>query len=227
MADSHRLEAETTDANAEPRLIVEPGLAARVADIAEPVLAELGYRLVRARISGSAGCTVQIMAERPDGSMQVEDCETVSRALSPVLDAADPIDSAYQLEISSPGIDRPLVRRSDFERFAGHAAKIETAVPVEGRKKFRGLLLGVQGDTVRLQPDDGAPAEAKEIALALDDISEAKLVLTEALIAQALRRSKSQERAEDSASAHKTKPDSKHFRHKPENHRRAAENQGD
>ena len=94
-------------------------MAARVAAIVEPVLAGLGFRLVRVRISGMAGCTVQIMAERPDGTMTIEDCETVSRALSPVLDVADPIDRAYQLEISSPGIDRPLVRRSDFERYAG------------------------------------------------------------------------------------------------------------
>src|SRR5689334_15262871 len=104
----------------EARLIVEPGLAARVAAIAEPVIEGLGYRLVRVKVSGTDGCTVQIMAERPDGSMAVEDCETVSRALSPVLDIADPIERAYRLEISSPGLDRPLVRKSDFDRYAGH-----------------------------------------------------------------------------------------------------------
>ena len=109
----------------EPRLITEPGRAARVAALAEPVLAALGYRLVRVRISAFAGCTVQIMAERPDGTMAVEDCETASRALSPVLDVADPIEGAYRLEISSPGIDRPLVRRSDFDRYAGHVAHVE------------------------------------------------------------------------------------------------------
>ena len=114
----------------EPRLIVEPGLPARVAAIVEPVIEQLGYRLVRVRVSGAEGCTVQIMAERPDGSMTVEDCESISRALSPVFDVADPIDQAYRLEISSPGIDRPLVRKSDFERYAGHLAKIETAMPV-------------------------------------------------------------------------------------------------
>src|SRR5947199_6865154 len=107
-----------TEKNHEPRLITEQGVAARVAAIAEPVLAALGFRLVRVRISGLAGCTVQIMAERADRTMTIEDCETVSRTLSPVLDVADPIDRAYRLEISSPGIDRPLVRRSDFERFA-------------------------------------------------------------------------------------------------------------
>src|SRR5690242_9001457 len=118
---------------AERRLIVEPGLAARVAAIVEPVLEGLGYRLVRVRISGSDGCTVQIMAERPDGSMTIEDCETASRALSPVLDVADPVDRAYRLELSSPGIDRPLVRRSDFERYAGNIVKIEMATAVDGR----------------------------------------------------------------------------------------------
>src|ERR1700742_3699668 len=128
-----------------PRLIIEPGLPARVATIVEPVLEQLGYRLVRVRVSGSEGCTVQIRAERPDGSMQIEDCEAVSRALSPVLDIADPIERAYRLEISSPGIDRPLVRRSDFERYAGHLVKIEMAVANRGRNRFRGMLAGVEG----------------------------------------------------------------------------------
>ena len=110
----------------EPRLIVEQGLAARVASVAEPVLQGMGYRLVRVRVSG-IGMTVQIMAERPEGSMSVEDCEAASRALSPAFDVADPIDRDYRLELSSPGIDRPLVRRSDFERHAGHEAKVEMA----------------------------------------------------------------------------------------------------
>ena len=128
----------------EPRLITEPGRAARVAALAEPVLADLGYRLVRVRVSGAAGCTVQIMAERPDGSMAIEDCEAASRALSPVFDATDPIEGAYRLEISSPGIDRPLVRRSDFDRYAGHVAHIEMLAPLDGRKRFRGELLGLK-----------------------------------------------------------------------------------
>jgi ribosome maturation factor RimP len=105
-----------TASGAEPRLIIEPGLSARVAAIVEPVLEGLGYRLVRVRVSGSDGCTVQVMAERPDGTMTIEDCEVCSRALSPVLDVADPVDRAYRLEMSSPGIDRPLVRQSDFNR---------------------------------------------------------------------------------------------------------------
>src|SRR6201994_3227873 len=148
---------------AEPRLVVEPGVAARVSAIAAPVLQQMGYRLVRIRISGEAGCTVQIMAERPDGSMQIEDCEAVSRALSPVLDVADPIDRAYRLEISSPGIDRPLVRRSDFERHAGHLVKIEMAVANHGRKRFRGILSGVVGDQVRIRRDDAPAGEEADV----------------------------------------------------------------
>jgi ribosome maturation factor RimP len=173
----------------EPRLITEPGRAARVAAIAEPVLAELGYRLVRVRISGAAGCTVQIMAERPDGMMAIEDCEAVSRALSPVLDVADPIESAYRLEISSPGIDRPLVRRSDFDRYAGHVAYVEMLVLIDGRRRFRGVLVGTDGDSVQIRSDDAAAGQT-EILLPIDDIAEAKLVLTDALVAESLRRGK-------------------------------------
>jgi ribosome maturation factor RimP len=179
---------------AEPRLVVEPGVAARVSAIAGPVLQQLGYRLVRIRISGEAGCTVQIMAERPDGSMQIEDCEAVSRALSPVLDIADPIDRAYRLEISSPGIDRPLVRRSDFERHAGHLVKIEMAVAHHGRKRFRGTLAGVEGDAARLHRDDARAGEETDVWLPMEDIAEAKLVLTDDLIAESMRRGKAAER---------------------------------
>jgi ribosome maturation factor RimP len=177
----------------EPRLITEPGRAARVAAIAEPVLASLGYRLVRVRISGAAGCTVQIMAERPDGSLVIEDCEAASRALSPVLDVADPIESAYRLEVSSPGIDRPLVRRSDFDRYAGHVAHIETTVPVDGRRRFRGQLLGTEGDKVRIRMNDATP-DGTDALLPIDDMMEAKLVLTDELIAESLRRSKHRNR---------------------------------
>jgi ribosome maturation factor RimP len=177
----------------EPRLITEPGRAARVAALAEPVLAGLGYRLVRVRISGFAGCTVQIMAERPDGTMAIEDCEAVSRALSPVFDAADPIEGSYRLEISSPGIDRPLVRRSDFDRYAGHLAHVEMAVPIEGRRRFRGDLAGADGDCIRLRC--AAPgSEPADVLLRIEDMTEARLVLTDALVAQALRRSKQDER---------------------------------
>ena len=186
---------DTLQTQCEPRLIVEQGVAARVAAIVEPVLIGMGYRLVRVKISGLDGCTVQIMAERPDGTMTVEDCEDVSRALSPVLDVADPIDHAYRLEVSSPGLDRPLVRRSDFVRFAGHQLKLEMAVAIDGRRRFRGLLLGVEGEAARIRRDDAAPAEASEILLPIEDIAEAKLVLTDALIAESLRRGKTAERA--------------------------------
>ncbi len=182
------------DLLAEPRLVVEPGMGARVSAIAEPVLRAMGYRLVRVRISGEAGCTVQIMAERPDGSMLIEDCEAISRALSPVLDVADPIERAYRLEISSPGIDRPLVRRSDFERNAGHLVKIEMTVPFQGRKRFRGHLKGVEGDSVRLHRDDTQAGEAADLLLAMEDIGEARLVLTDELIAESMRRGKAAER---------------------------------
>src|ERR1051325_4996115 len=178
------------DLLAEPRLVVEPGAAARVSAVAGPVLQGMGYRLGRLKISGEAGCTVQIMAERPDGTMQIEDCEAISRALSPVLDVADPIDRAYRLEISSPGIDRPLVRRSDFERYSGHLAKIEMAVAIDGRKRFRGMLLGAEGQSARLQRDDAAAGENPVILLPIEEMAEARLVLTDALIAESLRRGK-------------------------------------
>ena len=178
----------------EPRVIADTGVAARVASIAAPVLAELGLRLVRVKVSGLAGCTVQIMAEQPDGSMTIEACEAGSRALPPVLDAADPIDGAYRLEISSPGLDRPLVRRSDFARHAGQQVKIELEVAHQGRKRFRGLLLGVEGAGARIRSDD-AKDGATEFLLAFDDMADAKLVLTDDLIAASLRRGKSEARA--------------------------------
>jgi ribosome maturation factor RimP len=183
-----------TDLLAEPRLVVEPGAAARVSAVAGPVLQGMGYRLVRIKISAEAGCTVQVMAERPDGTMQIEDCEAISRALSPVLDVADPIDRAYRLEISSPGIDRPLVRRSDFERYANNVVKIDMAVAAHGRKRFRGMLLGVEGEMARVHRDDAKPDEQADVLLRIEDISEAKLMLTDALIAEALKRSKQTER---------------------------------
>jgi ribosome maturation factor RimP len=182
------------EVDAEARLIVEQGLAARLASIVEPVLISLGYRLVRVRILGLDGCTVQVMAERPAGTMTMGDCEAVSRALSPVLDVADPIERGYRLEISSPGLDRPLVRRSDFERHAGHCLKVEMAVAVGGRRRFRGILVGAEGDCVRVRGEDAAAGEC-EVLLRFEDMAEAKLVLTDALIAESLRRGKAAERA--------------------------------
>jgi ribosome maturation factor RimP len=187
-------EPSHTIAASEPRLIVEPGLSARVAAIVEPVLEGLGYRLVRVRVTGADGCTVQVMAERPDGSMTIEDCEAASRALSPVLDVADPVDRAYRLELSSPGLDRPLVRQSDFDRYAGNLVKIEMAAAVDGRKRFRGQLLGTEGPSARVQRDDAQAGEPADVLLPIEEMAEAKLVLTDALIADALRRSKQAER---------------------------------
>src|SRR5437868_448473 len=178
----------------EPRLVTEPGMAARMSAVAGPVLQGMGYRLVRIKISGEAGCTVQIMAERPDGSMQIEDCEAISKALSPVLDVADPIDRAYRLEISSPGIDRPLVRRSDFERHAGHLVKIEMAVVAHGRKRFRGMIAGVEGNAVHIKRDDVKGGEEADVLLVMEEIADARLVLTDELIAESMRRGKAAER---------------------------------
>jgi ribosome maturation factor RimP len=185
----------STDLN-EPRLVRESGLAARVAAITEPVLYGLGYRLVRARVSGRDGCTVQIMAERPDGTFTIEDCEAASRALSPTLDVEDPISGAYRLELSSPGIDRPLVRESDFARNAGHEVKIEMELPVDGRKRFRGELLGTEGSAAKVKIQDAGGA-AQVVLLPIGDMSEAKLVLTDALVAESLRRGKAVARGED------------------------------
>jgi ribosome maturation factor RimP len=162
------------------RLTRETGPALRVATLIEPVLDGLGFRLVRVKMSGS---TLQIMAERPDGSFTIDDCEAASRAISPVLDVADAISSRYFLEMSSPGIDRPLVRTEDFERWAGHEAKIEMAVPQAGRKRFRGILEGYAEGEVRLfidNPEGGS--EKLLIGVPFADIGEAKLILTDALI---------------------------------------------
>jgi len=218
---------DVLQADTEPRLIAEQGVAARVAAIVEPVLGGMGYRLVRVKISGLDGCTLQIMAERADGTMTVEDCEAVSRALSPVLDVADPIERAYRLEVSSPGLDRPLVRRSDFERFAGHQVKIELATAIDGRRRFRGLLLGVDGDRARLRGDDAASGEATEVSLPIEDMAEAKLVLTDALIAESLRRGKAAERAArraDDAERPSSSPP-QHFQPRPSDRR--APNEGE
>ncbi len=191
---------------AEPRFTTETGVAARIAHLAVPVLADLGFRLVRVKLSAQAGATVQIMAERPDGSMSIKDCEAASQALSPVLDVEDPVTGAYRLEISSPGIDRPLVRASDIARALGHEARIEMAVgqmgEFAGRKRFRGRIEALEGEgreaRLKLQRLDAKPGEPGEVWLAVAEIEEAKLVLTEDLIREALRAAKM---AEKNASA--------------------------
>ena len=193
---------ETLAASAldEPRLIAETGLAARLAAIAAPVLAGLGFRLVRIRVSGRDGCTVQIMAERPDGSFTIEDCQLSSRTLSPAFDVEDPIPGTYRLELSSPGIDRPLARRTDFERYAGHEIKVEMATGIAGRKRFRGELLGAEGNGAKLRYET-REAVTEIVLLPFDDIAEAKLVLTDALVAQALKRGKQAVRNEPQGTA--------------------------
>jgi ribosome maturation factor RimP len=195
------------DALDEPRLLSDGGGARRIAAVVEPVLRDLGFRLVRVKISAADGGTVQIMAERPDGSMNVEDCEQASIALSPVLDLEDPMSHAYRLEISSPGIDRPLVRASDFQRAIGHEAKVEMAVPVGARKRFRGLIESVEAvgahwiARLRLAAKDEAEGELAD--LPIRDMDEARLILTEDLIRVALRREKA---AKKERKAQKIKP---------------------
>jgi ribosome maturation factor RimP len=213
----------------EPRLIVDPGIAARVAVIVEPVLESLGYRLVRVRISALEGCTVQIMAEKPDGTMLIEDCEAASRALSPVLEAADPIEGAYRLEISSPGLDRPLVRKSDFDRYAGQPVKIEMTMGVDGRRRFRGLLLGTDGETARLRRDDAAEGEPAEILLPIEDMSEAKIVITDDVLAQSLRRAKTAEREAKASRKQQATGRSRRdpLQHAPAPSRRGAQTEGE
>ncbi len=188
MVEQH---SQGQEARQEARIVVEGGVAARVAAIVEPAIMDLGYRLVRVRVTGQNGCTVQIMAELPDGTMTVEGCEAVSQAVSPALDVDDPVQTAYHLEVSSPGIDRPLVRPSDFERWAGHLTKIETSEPFAGRKRFRGILRGASGTDALLSRDDAKADEDRDVAIPMRLIVEARLVLTDALVTESLRRGKS------------------------------------
>jgi ribosome maturation factor RimP len=193
----------------EPRLVGETGVAARVAHIAAPVLQGLGFRLVRVKLGAQHGTNVQIMAERPDGTMSIDDCETASQALSPVLDLEDPVAQEYRLEMSSPGIDRPLVRLSDFRRAIGHEARVELAVPMAGgRKRFRGVIADVEGAEIAdaillLDVNDAAPDDQNRVRLPLRDLDEAKLVLTDSLIRAALKAGKAalEAPAEESADA--------------------------
>jgi ribosome maturation factor RimP len=169
-----------TEPQTEQRLTRETGPALRVAVLAEPVLESMGFRLVRVRMFGS---TLQIMAERPNGTFSIDDCETFSKAFSPMLDVADIISAKYQLEISSPGIDRPLVRPHDFENWAEHEAKIEMVVPQAGRKRFKGILEGYADGEVRLYIDNPEGGKDKLlIGLPFNDIHDAALVLTDELI---------------------------------------------
>ena len=169
-------------------LVAKTPAEARLVDLISPSALGMGYEIVRLRLMGAgmpgAPVTLQIMAEKPDGTMEIDDCAELSQAVSAILDVEDPIDKEYSLEVSSPGIDRPLTRAKDFAEYAGHRAKIEMSFPVEGgRRNFRGDLRGLEGDAVSLSLDDGPP-----VALPLRDIADAKLVITDALIAESLKR---------------------------------------
>jgi ribosome maturation factor RimP len=184
---------DAVDGTSDVRFVLESGFAANLAALIDPVLVDLGFRLVRVAMSGGAssngGPSLQIMAERPDGTFSIDDCATVSRELSPTLDAYDPLPGAYRLEVSSPGIDRPLVRPSDFEDWAGYEAKIELSQPVNGRKRFRGIVEGFADGEVRIECELDKVGR-QLLGFPMHMIGEAKLVLTDELIRETLRRTK-------------------------------------
>ncbi len=156
----------------------------------EPIAEALGYELVRVRVTGAQRPTVQVMAEKPDGTMDVDDCARLSHAISTAFEADDPIEGEYVLEVSSPGIDRPLTRRRDFETYAGHEAKLDLKFPLEGRKRVRGMLKGLRGEDVVVETDLWPGTRRGELAVPYTSIGEAKLVLTDELIAHDLKRRK-------------------------------------
>jgi ribosome maturation factor RimP len=172
------------------RIVRESGVDARIALIIGPVLRAIGFRLVRVRLMAQNGLTLQVMAERDDGTMTVEDCEEVSRAVSPALDVEDPVEKAYHLEVSSPGIDRPLVRKSDFRAGLGHLVKLETSILVANRKRFRGKIAEVSDEAVVIERDAPPEGEEASVRVPFDAVAEARLVLTDDLIRDALRQDK-------------------------------------
>ena len=172
------------------RIIRESGIDARIALIIAPVLRAIGFRLVRVRLMAQNGLTLQVMAERDDGSMSVEDCEEVSRAVSPALDVEDPVEKAYHLEVSSPGIDRPLVRKSDFRAGLGHLVKLETSILVANRKRFRGKIAEVDDEAVVIERDAPPEGEEATVRVPFEAVAEARLMLTDDLIRDALRQDK-------------------------------------
>ncbi|MCE8534356.1 ribosome maturation factor RimP [Ruegeria pomeroyi] len=169
-------------------LIAKAAIDRRLAEIVSPVIADLGYELVRIRLMSGKSTTLQIMADKPDGGIEVDDCAAVSNAVSATLDVEDPILDAYTLEVSSPGIDRPLTRLKDFEMFEGYEAKIETTELIDGRRRFKGELAGVEGNEVLINIDQNG--ETVTIGLEFDWLSDAKLVLTDDLIKEMLRQRK-------------------------------------
>jgi ribosome maturation factor RimP len=166
----------------EKRYIRETGLEQRIAHIVEPVANDLGYALVRVKVTQDNGCTLQIMAEDAHGRFTIADCERLSKDVSPVLDVEDPIDREYHLEVSSPGIDRPLVRAPDYRTYNGHEAKVELADALEGRKRFRGEIAAVTDDTVTIRLPDAPRDSDPDHVLPLVAIAEAKLVMTDKLL---------------------------------------------
>jgi len=162
-------------------LVARAAIDRRLAGIVRPVIEGMGFELVRIRLMGGKAATVQVMAERPEGAIEVDDCAEISAAISAALDVEDPIAGAYTLEVSSPGIDRPLTRLGDFGAWEGHEARIETDVPVDGRRRFRGVLAGFKNDQVLIDTGEGA------VGLKFDGLSDARLVLTDKLIRETLR----------------------------------------
>jgi len=177
-------------------LIAKTAIDRRLADIVAPVIEGMGFELVRIRLMGGNTKTLQVMADRPDGGIDVDDCGRISTALSATLDVEDPIEDAYNLEVSSPGIDRPLTRLKDFEQWAGYEARIETSEMIDGRKRFKGILTGTEGDEVLIEIEEGT------IGLKFDWLADAKLVLTDDLIAEMLRQKKATEAVDPAAFDH-------------------------
>jgi ribosome maturation factor RimP len=169
----------------EKRYIKETGLEARIARIVEPVANGLGFSLVRVKITQENGMTLQIMAEDENGRFTIVNCETLSKDLSPVLDVEDPIDREYHLEVSSPGIDRPLVRKRDFESYIGHEAKIELSDMINGRKRFRGFIKAIDDEAVTITLPDAPGGTDPDHRLLFTTLAEAKLVMTDALMEKA------------------------------------------
>lgn len=165
-------------------LVAKTSIDRRLAEIVRPVIEDLGFELVRIRLQGGKTSTLQIMADRPEGGINVDDCADISTAVSATLDVEDPLEDAYHLEVSSPGIDRPLTRLKDFATFEGYEARLETNQPIDGRKRFKGMLAGVEGEEVLINVEEGT------IGLHFDWLSDAKLVLTDDLIAEMLRQKK-------------------------------------
>ena len=166
-------------------LIAKTAIDRRLADIIAPVIEGLGFELVRLRLMGGKHATLQIMADRPEGGIDVDDCGRISTAVSAILDVEDPIEEAYTLEVSSPGIDRPLTRLKDFDAWEGYEARLETAEAIDGRKRFKGVLAGTEGDEVLVNLDEGG--ETVTVGLKFDWLADAKLVLTDELITEMLR----------------------------------------